>query len=90
MAHKMHNRKYKPPMNKMPQYEVLQPYIKFGKPLQGYFIGSKIVVYYKSDLELICASKSGSISDPCTIQAPLQNPLRVFNKTPSTRCRSEI
>ena len=90
MGHKMHNKKYRPPMNKIPQYEVLQLYRKFGKPLQCYFISSAIVNDYTSDLGLIFASKDRSISDMCTIKPPLKNPLRVFNKTPSTSCRSEI
>ena len=47
MAHKMHNRKKKPLMNKMPQYEVLQPYIKSGKLLQCYFIGFVVELDYK-------------------------------------------
>ena len=71
MGHKMHNRKYMSPMNKIPQYEVMQLFIKTGKPIQHYFIGSAIAVDYTSDLEQICASKVISISDPCTIQAPL-------------------
>ena len=90
MSHEMHNRKYKSPMNKIPQYEVLQPYIKAEKPLQHYFIGSSIENYYTSDLGLICVSKDRSISNLSTIQAPLNNPLRVFIKTSSTSCRSEI
>ena len=86
----MYNRKYKSPMKEIPQNEELQPYIKTGKSLQHYFIGSATVVDYTSDLEQTCSSKFKSISDPCTIQAPLKNPLGVFRKTPSTRCRSEI
>ena len=47
----MHNKKRKPPMKEIPQNEVMQPYIKIGKVLQHYFIGSTIVVDYTSDLE---------------------------------------
>ena len=67
----MHNKKYKPPMNKIPQFEVLQLYRKDGKPLQRYFIGSATKIDYTSYLELICASKDRSISYLSTIQAPL-------------------
>ena len=55
MGHKMHNKKYKPPMDKVPQYEVLQLYRKAGKPLQRYFIASTTTVDYTSDIELLCA-----------------------------------
>ena len=55
MAHKMYNKKIKSPMRKIPQYEVLQPYIKTRKPLQHYFIGSAIAVDYTSDIELLYA-----------------------------------
>ena len=55
MAHKMHNKKIKSPMKKIPQYEVLQPYINMGKPLQDYFIGSTTFVDYTSYLEQISA-----------------------------------
>ena len=84
MGHKMHNKKYKPPMDKIPQYEVLQLYRKARKPLERYFIANATEFDYTSDIGLICASKYRSISDPCTIQAPLKNPLGVFSKTPST------
>ena len=53
MAHKMHNKKRKPPMKEIPQNEVLQPYIKTGKALQHYFIGSATTVDYTSDLEQV-------------------------------------
>ena len=86
----MHNKKSKSPMRKIPQYEVLQPYIKTRKPLQNYFIGSVITIDHTSYLEKISAQNDRSIPDPCTIQAPLMNPLGVFNKTPCTKCRSEI
>ena len=55
MAHKMHKKKIKSPMKKIPQYEVLQPYIKDGKPSWNYFIASAMTVDYTSDLELLCA-----------------------------------
>ena len=55
MAHKIHNKKIKPPIKEIPQNEVLQPYIKTGKYLQHYFIGSTTATYYTSDLELLCA-----------------------------------
>ena len=90
MAHNIHNIKYKPPMNKIPQYKVLQPYGKDGKPLQHYFITSTTEFDYKSNIGMIYASKYRSISYLSTIHAPLKNPSRVFSKTPSTRCRSEI
>ena len=82
MGHKMHNMKYKPPKNKIPQYKVLQPYIKAGKPLQCYFISSAKENDYTSNIGLICASKDRSISYLSSLQAPLKNPSRVFNKTP--------
>ena len=50
MAHKMHDKKTKSPMKKIPQYEVMQPYIKAGKPLQRYFIGSSTKIDFTSDL----------------------------------------
>ena len=90
MGHKMHNKKYKPPTNKIPQYDVVQLYRKAGKPLQRYFIGSATSNDYTSNLRLICASKDRSISDMCTVHPPLKNPLRVFRETPSTSCKSEI
>ena len=43
-------RKYKPPMDKIPQKEVLQLYIKAGRPLQRCFIRSTTANDYTSDL----------------------------------------
>lgn len=53
---------------------MLQSCRKYGRPLQRYFISSTIENDYTSDLELIFSSKVRSISDPCTIQAPLYTP----------------
>ena len=64
--------------------------IKIANALQCYFIGSATAIDYTSDLEKICGQKVRSILDLYTIQAPLLNPLGVFSKTPTTRCRSEI
>ena len=41
MAHKMHNRKYKSPIEENPQKEVLQPYIKIGNFLTTLFYWAK-------------------------------------------------
>ena len=71
MAHKMHNKKSKSPMKKIPQYEVLQLDIKVGKPLHRYFIGSAKENDYTTYLGLICASKYRSISYLSTIQLHL-------------------
>ena len=90
MAHKIHKKKLQASNGQNPQDEVLQLYIKAGRPLQRYFIRSSTKNDYTSDLGLICASKHRYISDLSTIKPPLKNPLRVFNKTPSTSCRSEI
>ena len=79
-------RKYKPPMDKIPQNEVLLLYIKVGRTLQRCFKIYAIENDYTLDLGLICASKYRYITDLSTIQPPLKNPLSVFSKTPSKRC----
>ena len=82
-------RNNRPPMDKIPQNEVFQPYIKARRPLQNYFKSFATEDDYTSDLGLICASKDRSNTDLSTIQPPMKNPLRVFSKTPCTRWRSK-
>ena len=55
MYHKIRNKKVQAPMDKIPQNEVLQLYIKAGRPLQCCFKRSAIENDYTSDLGLICA-----------------------------------
>ena len=49
--HKMHNYKYKSPIEEKPQKEVLQPCIKTEKSLTALFYWLQTIFDYTSDLE---------------------------------------
>ena len=55
MAHEMHSRKYKSPIEENPQKEGLQPCIKADKGLKTLFYQAATFVDYTSDLEKISA-----------------------------------